>query len=76
MPYDAPAPRWGVAFIESKTEGQGNRMPGPACSVLEGVPNLVQTPHIAGVTEEPNARISQMIADNVRDVLENVGVNA
>ncbi|EPC00418.1 hypothetical protein L861_14185 [Litchfieldella anticariensis FP35 = DSM 16096] len=44
--------------------------PLPAGSVLEGVPNLILTPHIAGVTEESNARISQMTADNVRSVLE------
>lgn len=43
--------------------------PLPAGSGLEGVPNLILTPHIAGVTEESNARISQMTADNVRDVL-------
>ncbi|ATJ81825.1 hydroxyacid dehydrogenase [Halomonas beimenensis] len=43
--------------------------PLPAGSVLEGVPNLILTPHIAGVTEESNARISRMTADNVRDVL-------
>ncbi|PXY00167.1 hydroxyacid dehydrogenase [Halomonas sp. LBP4] len=43
--------------------------PLPAGSVLEGVPNLILTPHIAGVTQESNARISQMTADNVRAVL-------
>jgi (S)-sulfolactate dehydrogenase len=48
--------------------------PLPAGSVFEGVPNLILTPHIAGVTEDSNARISQMTADNVRDVLERVGV--
>ncbi|MGY4879119.1 hydroxyacid dehydrogenase [Vreelandella aquamarina] len=50
--------------------------PLPAGSALVGVPNLILTPHIAGVTEESNARISQMTADNVRDVLANVGVGA
>lgn len=44
--------------------------PLPSGSVLEGVPNLILTPHIAGVTEESNARISQMTADNVCAVLE------
>lgn len=43
--------------------------PLPAGSALVGVPNLILTPHIAGVTEESNARISQMTADNVRAVL-------
>lgn len=44
--------------------------PLPAGSELRDVPNLILTPHIAGVTEESNARISQMTADNVRAVLE------
>lgn len=50
--------------------------PLPSGSVLEGVPNLVLTPHIAGVTEESNARISQMTADNVRGVLDATEVGA
>lgn len=41
-------------------------------SCLDGVPNLILTPHIAGVTEESNARISQITADNVTAVLNNV----
>ncbi|WP_442489164.1 hydroxyacid dehydrogenase [Halomonas litopenaei] len=45
-----------------------------AGSVLEGVPHLVLTPHIAGVTEESNARISQMTAENVVAVLTPEGV--
>ncbi|MGP9497795.1 MULTISPECIES: hydroxyacid dehydrogenase [unclassified Halomonas] len=44
-------------------------------SVLEDIPNLIVTPHIAGVTDESNARISQMTADNVRTVLDKEGVN-
>ncbi len=32
-------------------------------------PNLVLTPHIAGVTEESNVRVSALTADNVRRVL-------
>ncbi|RUR28294.1 hydroxyacid dehydrogenase [Vreelandella andesensis] len=50
--------------------------PLPGGSALGGVPNLILTPHIAGVTEESNARISQMTADNVRDVLAHAGVSA
>ncbi len=34
-----------------------------------GVPNLILTPHIAGVTEESNARVSHMTVRNVRTVL-------
>ncbi len=34
-----------------------------------GVPNLLLTPHIAGITVESNVRVSQVTADNVRRVL-------
>ena len=39
--------------------------PLPANSVFEGVPNLVLTPHIAGVTAESNTRVSFAIADAI-----------
>jgi (S)-sulfolactate dehydrogenase len=39
-------------------------------SRFSGVPNLILTPHIAGVTVESNRRVSQMTADNVRQALE------
>ncbi len=32
---------------------------------FQSVPNLLLTPHIAGVTEEANARVSQLTAENV-----------
>jgi (S)-sulfolactate dehydrogenase len=38
---------------------------------FSGVPNLVLTPHIAGVTDESNARVSTVTVENVRRVLEN-----
>lgn len=38
-------------------------------SALSGVPNLVLTPHIAGVTVESNQRVSTMIADRVAEFL-------
>lgn len=38
--------------------------------VVDGVPNLVLTPHIAGVTEESNVRVSAVTAQNVRKALE------
>ncbi len=44
--------------------------PLPANSRFEHVPNLILTPHIAGVTEESNARVSAMVATGVRRVLE------
>jgi (S)-sulfolactate dehydrogenase len=34
-------------------------------SVLQGAPNLIATPHIAGVTVESNTRISWITAENV-----------
>ena len=33
-------------------------------------PNLVLTPHIAGVTEESNIRVSSLIADKVLEALQ------
>jgi (S)-sulfolactate dehydrogenase len=36
---------------------------------FDGVPNLILTPHIAGVTAESNVRVSQLTADLVRSVL-------
>ena len=39
--------------------------PLPAGSPLAGCPNLVLTPHIAGVTAESNVRVSTMIAERV-----------
>ena len=43
--------------------------PLPACSPLTDAPNLLLTPHIAGVTEEANVRVSAVTARNVRRVL-------
>lgn len=37
---------------------------------FHGVPNLILTPHIAGVTEESNVRVSSVTAANVRRVLQ------
>ncbi len=42
-----------------------DREPLPAGSPLAGCPNLVMTPHIAGVSREANTRVSTMIADLV-----------
>ncbi len=44
--------------------------PAKELSHLLGVPNLILTPHIAGVTEESNARVSNMIAREVKLFLE------
>ncbi|WP_432262631.1 hydroxyacid dehydrogenase [Cupriavidus sp. TMH.W2] len=46
------------------------REPLPADSPLAGAPNLILTPHIGGVTREANARVSMMIAREVRQSLE------
>ncbi len=42
----------------------------PATSRFKDVPNLILTPHIAGVTEESNVRVSSIVATGVRRVLE------
>ena len=39
--------------------------PLPASSPLAGVPNLLLTPHVAGLTQEANVRVSTMIAERV-----------
>ncbi len=44
--------------------------PLPAASVLVDVPNLLLTPHIAGVNQDANRRASILTAENVRLVLE------
>jgi len=44
--------------------------PLPADSPLDGVPNLIATPHIAGVTHQSNVRISRITAENVARVLD------
>ncbi|KQU69087.1 MULTISPECIES: hydroxyacid dehydrogenase [unclassified Rhizobacter] len=43
--------------------------PLPAGSPLAGCPNLLLTPHIAGVTAEANERVSSLIADKVLEAL-------
>ena len=43
--------------------------PLPGGSPLAGCPNLLLTPHIAGVTAESNARVSKLIADKVAAAL-------
>lgn len=43
--------------------------PLPAGSPLAGCPNLLLTPHIAGVTAEANERVSSLIAEKVLEAL-------
>ena len=44
--------------------------PLPGGSALAGVPSLVLTPHVAGVTEESNRRVGALIAERVLATLE------
>ncbi len=46
--------------------------PLPGGSALANCPNLLLTPHIAGVTRESNARVSMLIAEQVAAALEGV----
>jgi len=43
--------------------------PLPASPHFEGCPNLLLTPHIAGVSNESNGRVSELIAERVLQVL-------
>lgn len=42
---------------------------GESAAVFKGCPNLILTPHIAGVTQESNVRVSTLIADKVLEAL-------
>jgi (S)-sulfolactate dehydrogenase len=44
--------------------------PFPAGSAYVGVPNLILSPHVSGVTIESNVRISTLVADNIRRFLK------
>jgi (S)-sulfolactate dehydrogenase len=67
-----------VALAQALSSGQlagaaldvFEREPLVAGSPLAGAPNLVLTPHIAGVTQESNQRVSTMIAERVAAFLE------
>jgi len=37
------------------------------------IPNLILTPHIAGLTSESNVRVSQTITDQILSFLDNGG---
>lgn len=43
-----------------------------AATLFAGIPNLVLTPHIAGITVESNQRVSQVTMENVCRVLEDL----
>jgi (S)-sulfolactate dehydrogenase len=53
-----------VFAAEPLTADQGAR--------FAGVPNLILTPHIAGVTEQSNARVSAVIADAIVHALDSL----
>lgn len=46
--------------------------PLPAGSPLAGAPNLILTPHIAGLTQESNQRVSGLVAQRVIEFLSKV----
>jgi (S)-sulfolactate dehydrogenase len=43
---------------------------GPQAALFEGIPNLVLTPHVAGLTAESNLRVSRVTAEAVARCLE------
>ena len=42
---------------------------GAGAALFAGCPNLILTPHIAGVTEESNVRVSWVTVENVKKAL-------
>ncbi len=63
-----------AAALESKRLGGAaldvfEEEPLPERSALMGCPNLILTPHVAGVTRESNVRVSTLIADKVSAAL-------
>ena len=48
-------------------------LPAARASCFEGAPNLVLTPHIAGVTEQGNVRVSTVTVENVARELASAG---
>lgn len=45
---------------------------GASAQIFEGVQNIILTPHIAGVTDEGNVRVSKVTVENVMKELANV----
>ena len=43
--------------------------PSASSGLLADCPNLFLTPHIAGVTQESNVRVSSLIAQRITEVL-------
>ncbi len=41
-----------------------------AAEIFHGIPNLILTPHVAGLTDEGNARVSALTIANVIEELE------
>ncbi len=62
-----------AALVAGKLGGAAldvfDKEPLPAGSALAGCPNLILTPHIAGVTTESNERFSSLIAEKVIEAL-------
>ena len=51
----------------------GEPLTAAAGEVFAGCPNLILTPHVAGLTEESNVRVSALVADRVLEHLEGGG---
>ncbi len=47
-----------------------------AARVFDGLPTVILTPHLAGVTEESNVRVSSLTAQTVRDHLTGNSVSS
>lgn len=59
----------GAALDVFETEPIDNR----TARLFDGIPNILLTPHIAGVTRESNVRVSALVASRVLDSLARLG---
>ena len=46
--------------------------PLPSGSVLERTPNLLLTPHVAGVTADSELRVGELVVDRVLQILKSI----
>ena len=56
--------RFSEVYRTRVLSGKYGEFPDKAAKIFEGLHNLILTPHIAGVTQDSNIRVSAMIASD------------